>query len=85
MLPFIFLFPTLLSSLVHSVVFKNWLKVGLFFFFAEGCSNVVVSETLDLINFNFVISINLSIKYQRFNSSGCKDIGIGKFKFMAEA
>ena len=29
-------------------------------------------------------SSNLSLKYQRFKQSGCKDIGIRKFEFMAK-
>ena len=28
---------------------------------------------------NYVNSINLSLKYQRFTPLGCEDIGIGKF------
>ena len=34
---------------------------------------------------NSVISNNLSLKYQRFTPSGCKDLGIGKFEFVAMA
>jgi len=32
---------------------------------------------------NFVRSNNFNLKYQRFTSSGCKDIGIRKFEFVA--
>ena len=31
---------------------------------------------------NSDISSNLSLKYHRLTTSGCKDIGIGKFKFV---
>ena len=34
---------------------------------------------------NSVISNNLSLKYQRLTPSGCKDLGIGKFEFLAMA
>ena len=33
---------------------------------------------------DFVRSNDLSWKYQRFTSSGCKDIGIRKFEFVAK-
>ena len=33
---------------------------------------------------NFVRSINLSLKYQRFTRSGCEDTGIRKFEFVAK-
>ena len=33
---------------------------------------------------NYVRSNNLSLKYHRFKSSSCKDIGIWKFKFVAK-
>ena len=33
---------------------------------------------------NYVRSNNLSLKYQRFASSGSKDIGIIKFEFVAK-
>ena len=33
---------------------------------------------------NSVRSNNLSLKYQRFTPSGCKDIGIIKFEFVAK-
>ena len=32
---------------------------------------------------NFVISINLSLKYQRLTTSGYKEKEIGKFEFVA--
>ena len=33
---------------------------------------------------NCVISINLSLKYQNFTQSGCKEIGIQKFEIVAK-
>ena len=33
---------------------------------------------------NSVISNSLSLKYQRFTPSGCKDIGVRKYKFVAK-
>ena len=33
---------------------------------------------------NYVRSNNLSLKYHKFTSSGCKDIGIRKFEFVAK-
>ena len=33
---------------------------------------------------NYVISINLSLKYQKCTPSGCKEIGNQKFKFVAK-
>ena len=34
---------------------------------------------------NYVRSNDLSLKYQRFTLSGCKEIGIRKFEFEAKA
>ena len=33
---------------------------------------------------NYVIPINLNLKYQKFTPSGCKGIGILKFEFVAK-
>ena len=33
---------------------------------------------------NYVISINLSLKYQKFTQSGCKEKGIKKFEIVAK-
>ena len=34
---------------------------------------------------NSLRSNNLSLKYQRFTTSGCKDIGIKQFQFLVKA
>ena len=33
---------------------------------------------------NCIISINLSLKYQKFTPSGCKEMGIQKFEVVAK-
>ena len=40
--------------------------------------------TLIFQTINFVMSNNLSLKYQRFTTSGSKDIGINKFEFVTK-
>ena len=39
--------------------------------------------TLDISNFNSVLSKNIKLKYQNFTASGFKDVGIIKFDFVA--
>ena len=47
--------------------------------FATQCRRPQIFQTM-----NYVRSNNLSLKYQRFTPSGCKDTGIGKFEFVAK-
>ena len=44
-----------------------------------------MSETFNISNYmNAVRSYNVSLKYQRATSSGCKDIGITKVEFVTK-
>ena len=38
-------------------------------------------NVVDISNYKFVTLNNLSVKYQRFTRSGCKNIGIRKFGY----
>ena len=49
------------------------------YIFAIKCRRPLIFETV-----NSVKSNGLSLKYQRFASSGCKDIGFRKFEFAAK-
>ena len=42
-----------------------------------------IVKLTDILTTNFVRSNNLSLKYQKFTPLVCKDIGIGKFEFVA--
>ena len=48
------------------------------YIFSIQCSRPYIFQTM-----NYAIS-NPSLKYQRFTSSGCRDIGIRKFEFVAK-
>ena len=45
---------------------------------------LVCNSILYILDINSVRSLNLRFKYQSFTSSGCKYIGIIKFKFVAK-
>ena len=47
--------------------------------FATQCFRPLIFQTM-----NYVRSNGSSLKYQRFASSGCKDIGMRKFEFVAK-
>ena len=60
-------------SLCHKLWFYNP-----YIFSTQSCKPLIF-QTI-----NSVRSINLSLKYQRFTPSGCKDIRIGKFVCVAK-
>ena len=60
-------------SLCHKLWFSN------LFIFATHYCRTYIFQTM-----NSVRSINLSLKYQRFRPSGCKDTDIRKFEFVAK-
>jgi len=46
---------------------------------ATQCHGPWIFQTINSVRWN-----NLSLKYQRFTRSGCEDIGIRKFEFVAK-
>ena len=60
-------------SLWHKLWFYNLYN------FATQCRRPKIFQTM-----NSVRSDNLSLKYQRFILSGCQDIGVRKFEFVAK-
>ena len=60
-------------SFCHKLWFSNFNIV------ATQCGRPLIFQTM-----NSVRSNNVSLKYQRFTSSGCKDIGFTKTEFVAK-
>ena len=62
---------------------KNWVfEQTLNFYpyiFGTQSRKLLIIQTM-----NYILSIILSVKYQRFTKLGSKDIGTGKFKFLAK-
>ena len=73
------------SLLLNSRSPGTWSKVVAknsdFLIFATWwCNKPLIFQTI----INFVWSINLSLKYQRFTPSGCKDIDISQIEFLVQ-
>jgi len=72
--------PVVASSFSIGNLQRNWvLPQTLNFYSLHPCRRPWFFQTM-----NSVRSNSLSLKYQRFTSSGCKDKGIRKFEFVAE-
>ena len=64
--------------LLFLIFFATTSNLLFLYIFATQCRSHFIFQTI-----NFVRSNNLSLKYQRHTPSGCKDIEIIKFRFVA--
>ena len=67
------------AFLTKEMSFCHKLKFVHLYIFAIQCRRPFIFQTI-----NYVRSNGLSLKYQRFTSSGWKDIGFSKFEFVAK-
>ena len=65
--------------MIKELSFCNKLWFSNFNIVATQCRRPLIFQTMNSVRLS-----NVSLKYQRFTSSGCKDIGVTKTEFVAK-